>query len=289
MKPVTVSPTATFVQLVEELEQIQSQDRVVKQLDQIIAKFQRKRQYITDENLDHFIYRSGGKNPESFLGYLNDAKQNSSLEELGKIPGLWRYLDELKPPPRIQLVSDHEDESRGVERGYGNSEKPEDYIQSFQEFIKENLNKMAALQVICTRPQELDRKSLKELRLELDRLGFNSRTLDTAWKATRNVDIAADIISYIRTLALGDALISHEERIHRAIGKIRMMKPWNKIQQKWIDRFEKQLLEENVLQHEDLNQAPFTENGGFDRLNKVFEEQLDHLIKQLNENLYQSA
>jgi type I restriction enzyme R subunit len=148
---------------------------------------------------------------------------------------------------------------------------------------------MAALQIICTRPQELDRKSLKELRLQLDQLGFNQRTLNTAWKATRNVDIAADIISFIRTIALGDTLVSHEERIRKAVETVRVMKSWNKIQQKWIDRFEHQLLSENILQHEDLNQAPFNENGGFDRLNKVFEEQLDQLISQLNENLYQTA
>lgn len=289
MKPVTVNPQASFVQLAEELGLIESNERATKQLEQIIAKFQRKRQYIDEENLDQFRYRAGGHDPESFLNYLHEVRNNHSTDSLGQVSKIWNYLDELKPPLRFQYMSDHEDESHGIERGYGNSEKPEDYIQSFRQFILENRNKIAALQIICTRPQELDRKSLKELRLELDRLGFNSRTLSTAWKATRNVDIAADIISFIRTMALGDALISHEERISHAVEKVRAMKSWNKIQQKWIDRFENQLLSENILQHDDLNQAPFNENGGFERLNKVFEEQLDQLIIQLNENLYQTA
>ncbi|MFY9151774.1 MAG: type I restriction-modification system endonuclease [Prolixibacteraceae bacterium] len=289
MKPVTVNPKISFAQLAEELDQISTNDRAEKQMDQIIAKFQRKKQHITEENLDQFKYRAGGHDPENFINFLNDAKDNHSFEQIKQLTGVWKYLDELKPSPSFQFVSEHEDESRGIERGYGNNQKPEDYIQSFQQFITENLNKMAALQIICTRPQELDRKSLKELRLELERLGFNSRTLSTAWKATRNEDIAADIISFIRTLALGDALISHEARIRRAIEKVRAMKDWNKIQQKWIDRFENQLLSENILQHDDLNLAPFNENGGFDRLNKVFEEQLDLLIIQLNENLYQTA
>ncbi|HZL11058.1 MAG TPA: type I restriction-modification system endonuclease [Prolixibacteraceae bacterium] len=289
MKPVTVDPKISFEQLAEELNRIGSNDRAEKQVEQIIAKFQRKRQHITEENLDQFKYRAGGHDPESFINFLNEAKDNHSFEQINQLTGVWKYLDELKPSPSFQFVSEHEDESRGIERGYGNSQKPEDYIQSFHQFITENLNKMAALQIICTRPQELDRKSLKELRLELDRLGFNQRTLSTAWKATRNEDIAADIISFIRTMALGDALISHEERIRRAVEKVRAMKIWNKIQQKWIDRFENQLLSENILQHDDLNKAPFNENGGFDRLNKVFEEQLDQLIIQLNENLYLSA
>ena len=289
MKPVTADPKNSFAQLAEELSRIDNNERALIQVEQIIAKFRRKRPYINDENIDNFKYRSGGHDPESFVNFLNEARNNGSMEQIGQMTGIWKFLDELKPPTGMQLVSEHEDESRGIERGYGNSQKPEDYILSFQQFITENLNKIAALQIICTRPQELDRKSLKELRLQLEQLGFNQRTLNTAWKATRNVDIAADIISFIRTMALGDALISHEERIRRAVEKVRAMKSWNKIQQKWIDRFENQLLSENILQHDDLNQAPFNENGGFDRLNKVFEEQLDQLIIQLNENLYQTA
>jgi type I restriction enzyme R subunit len=289
MQPVTVNPFTSFAELADELGQITSNERAAKQLDQIIAKFRRKRKYINADNIDQFKYRSGGHDPDSFVGFLYESKNQGLLDQVSRMAGVWKFLDELKPSPAFQFVADHEDEIRGIERGYGNSQKPEDYIQSFRLFIAENLNKMAALQIICTRPQELDRKSLKELRLQLDQLGFNQRTLNTAWKATRNVDIAADIISFIRTIALGDTLVSHEERIRKAVEKVRVMKSWNKIQQKWIDRFEHQLLSENILQHEDLNQAPFNENGGFDRLNKVFEEQLDQLISQLNENLYQTA
>ena len=289
MRPVTVDPKTTFAELAEELGRIVSNERAGKQLDQIIAKFQRKRQYIKDDNIEKFKYLTGGHDPEDFVSSLNESRNKGPLDKISLMTGVWKFLDELKPSPSFQFVSEHEDESRGIDRGYGNSQKPEDYILSFQKFINENMNKMAALQIICTRPQELDRKSLKELRLQLDQLGFNQRTLNTAWKATRNEDIAADIISYIRTMALGDTLISHEGRIRRAVEKVRALKSWNKIQQKWIDRFENQLLSENILQHDDLNLAPFNENGGFDRLNKVFEEQLDQLILQLNENLYQTA
>ena len=51
MKPVTVNPQASFVELAEELGRIDSNERAAKQLEQIIAKFQRKRQYIDEENL----------------------------------------------------------------------------------------------------------------------------------------------------------------------------------------------------------------------------------------------
>ena len=289
MKPVTANPKATFEELVRELTLIESHERAVKQVEQLIAKFQRKRKYIIEDKIQQFEYLTGGHHPESFVNLMNELKNKDSMDEISNMKLVWPFLDDLKPSHVMPLVSLHDDESRGIERGFGKNNKPEDYIQSFQQYIAENRNKIAALQIICTRPQELDRKSLKELRLELDRLGYNSRTLNTAWKAIRNEEIAADIISYIRTLALGEALISHQERVRQAVEKVRGMKSWNKIQQRWINRFESQLLNENVLQHDDLNQAPFEADGGFDRINKVFEDQLDQLIRQLNENLYQTA
>lgn len=286
MRPVVPNPDTTFVQLINEIPLIQSNERTVKQLEQIIAKFQRKRRYIVDDKVDKFKYYSGGHDPEGFFNQLRNIRDTHSFEDLNHIKGVWKFLDELRPAPTMQLVSEHEDESRGIERGYGTGQKPEDYLQSFKEFITENVNRIAALQIICTRPQELDRQSLKTLRLELDLKGYNVTSLKTAWKATRNEDIAADIISYIRTLALGDALISHEERIRRAVEKVRAMKSWNKIQLRWIDRFEKQLLQENILKPTDLNEAPFKEDGGYTRLNKIFDNDLDKVIGLINENLY---
>jgi type I restriction enzyme R subunit len=112
------------------------------------------------------------------------------------------------------------------------------------------------------------------------------RSLKNAWKDAKNEDIAADIISYIRTLAIGSSLVSHEDRISRAVDTIRKMHSWNKVQLKWIDRFEKQLLKETILRLEDLNEDPFDKDGGFDRLNKIFENRLTDVVMKLNENLY---
>ena len=64
------------------------------------------------------------------------------------------------------------------------------------------------------------------------------------------------------------------------------MRNWNKIQLRWIERFEKQLLKETVLTKEDLNEDPFKRDGGYKRLNKIFENNLDEILEKLNENLY---
>jgi type I restriction enzyme, R subunit len=285
MKPVVVDPKVSFEQLVEELDHIQSKDRLKKQVEQIIAKLQRKKKSINEANEEQFNYQAGGKNADDFIDSLRNDKLGK-VEQIKQYKGLWRFLDEIKPVPSFTLVSEHEDELIGISRGYGKSEKPEDYLDSFSEFIKTNLNKITALKVVCTRPKDLDRKSLRELLIALDTEGYNTKALQAAWKDAKNEEIAADIISFIRTLAIGNSLISHDQRIKNAISKVKRMKQWNVIQTKWIDRFQKQLLKETILQPQDLNEEPFKDEGGFQRLNKIFENQLEQLLITINENLY---
>ena len=287
MKPVVVNPKTTFQQLVSELDDIQTQDRIRVQIEQIIAKFQRKRRYINSENEDQFRYATGGLDVEAFIANLRSHITNVGVPDIiRQQKGVWNFLDTLRPEMQHTIVSEHEDEYITTTRGYGKAEKPEDYLESFSAFISSNINKMTALAIVCNRPKDLDRKSLKELLIQLDEAGYNTLTLRTAWKHAKNEDIAADIISFIRTMAIGNSLISHEERIKNAVDKVRGMKSWNAIQNKWLDRFEKQLQIETILQPQDLDDEPFKDEGGFLRLDKIFNHQLTNILDTINENLY---
>lgn len=285
MKPVS-NPSTSFSQLVNELDAIDSEERVKVQGEQIIAKLQRKRRKIEENNLEEFIYMAGGKNPQEVIKAIQGAKSHEIASIIKEFKGLWNYLDKKVYRPKHQLVSEHRDEYLSTERDYGNTKKPEDYIENFKKFLEENQNKIAALKVIVTKPSSLDRKSLKELRLMLDQEGFNAKTLNTAWHDAKNQDIAADIIAYIRTLTLNVDLIGHEERVNTAFEKVFAMKDWNKIQQKWLTRFQKQLLAETILKKEDLDKEPFKSEGGYARINKQFENQLDDVLETINENMY---
>lgn len=285
MKTVS-NPQISFKKLVEELDYIETPDRAAKQLQQIIAKLQRKKNKLRDNNLEEFMYLAKGDSPDELIEALKQVKGEQVKRVVAEYPGLWNFLDSKIFQPKFQLVSDHQDEVLGIERGYGKAKRPEDYIEDFRSFIEANRNKLSALEMICTKPSELDRKSLKELKLALDQEGFNARTLSTAWKSTKNEDIAADIISFIRTLALDTDLVSHEQRIKKAVDKIKSIKNWNRIQLKWIERFEAQLLKETVLTKLDLDEEPFRKDGGYKRLDKIFENNLDEILAELNENLY---
>jgi len=289
MKPVSVNPKATFEQLANETDEIQSPERTNRQIEQIIAKLHRKKQYVKGEEVERFEYVANGQSPEEFIDMLKGLDRETAKPTIKSYNTLWRYLDELKPPPKYQLVSEHEDHMLAMDQNFGSYQKPEDYLEGFQRFINENRNKIDALNIVCTKPALLDRQSLKELRLLLDQEGFNARLLNKAWQATKNEDIAADIISYIRTQAIGSELVDHDERIKRAVDKIRKQKKWDKKQLNWLKRFEKQLLAEWVLQKEDFNRPPFKEAGGYQRLNKIFENDLDNIIQTINENLYKAT
>lgn len=279
-------PATSFSQLAEEFDHIESEDRIQSQIEQIIAKLQRKRRKIEENDIERFRYAAQGLDPSELIEKLKEIKANEAKQIIQSYGSLWNYLDNKIYLPKHQLVSEHVDEFYGIERDYGKAKKPEDYIENFKKFIEENRNKIAAIQVICNKPTSLDRKSLKELKLLLDQEGFNARTLQTAWKSVKNEDIAADIISYIRTLALDVHLVAHKDRIDNAFEKIYAMRSWNKMQQKWLERFQAQLIAETVLSKEDLDKNPFKEEGGFKRIDKIFENNLEEIINTINNNLY---
>ena len=171
-------------------------------------------------------------------------------------------------------------------RGYGNGVKPEDYLEEFKQFITENMNQIAALNIVCTRPSELTRETLKSLKLELDRHHFTEKQLNTAWRELKNEDIAADIISFIRQQALGTTLISHEARIKNAMEKVKKNHTFKKMELDWLNRIETYLLNESVLSKESFDTGAFRNQGGFKRIDKIFGNQLEELIQEVNTYLY---
>lgn len=281
------NPSVSFKQLADNLQEIDSEDQFDRFKDQLIAKLQSKKAKIKNHDLEKFEYLGASNNPEELIRSIKSMPMNQVKSLLHDTADLWPFLDQNKIQSNTKLyVSDHQDIFLAMERGYGDGKKPEDYIDSFKEYIQTHRNEIAALEIICTKPADLDRKSLKELKMLLDNKGFNETALNAAWKETNAVDTSADIIAYIRTLALDTELVTPEQRVKNAINKIKGNRAWNKTQLKWIERFEAQLLKETVLTRQDLDLQPFISDGGFKRLNTIFEEDLENLIHQLNDYLF---
>ena len=287
MKPVVSNVITTIEDLYKGLEIFEDGAHIQNQLDLLFAKIQRKQKGLSKDLLEKFQVKTDGKTPTQIMVESRFKTPEEAKIFMQGYKDAFMLLDVKKQSmPRPKVYDDRDDTLTTHTRDYIKGKRPEDYIESFKEFINDNINKIAALKTVCTRPKDLTRADLKELKLILDENQFNEQLLNSAWKCMSNEDIAADIISFIRQQALGSPLISHERRIKNAIAKIKLNHEFNKMQLDWLDRIEKSLLEETVMDKQILNSGAFRTNGGFNGIDKRFGGKLQEIIDELNEYLY---
>ena len=287
MKPVSVDPKTTFASLLDGLEILQEPDKRRYQTELILAKLQRKKRGLRKKAQEHFKDLSGGLTPDGLIQKIRESSPEEAQVCLSGLRDLFRFLDaERTSSSGAVVVSDREDELVSHHRGYGAGQCPEDYLDAFSTFVKRNLNQIAALNIVCTRPRELTREQLKSLRLTLDREGFTEPQLNTAIGELTSEQIAADLISIIRRYAIGSALLSHGERIRRAVDRLLKTHKFTKQEENWVHRMETYLLNESVLNERTFNEGAFQDAGGFKRIDKIFNNQLKDIVRELNEYLY---
>ena len=290
MRPVAVNPSISLTQLFSELQRAEESEHRDSIREQIIVKLARKVSRLAPE-VEEEYGSAAGETPRETLARFRGRSGDDAAAWAADKPKLGPILDwdPAGGQRRPVFISEHPDELIGVTAGYGDGERPEDYLDSFKRFIEENQNQIDALTVIVTRPHELTRAQLKELRLELDKQGFPERHVHKAWADAKNEDIAATIIGFIRQAALGDALIPYEERVRAAIDRIKQSRQWTTRQLQWLDRIGRQMVHEVIVDHEALDSGQFADAGGFKRLNKVFGGQLDGVLSEIGEELWKKA
>lgn len=288
MKPVVANPSASFGQLLDGLEVLEDEKQIAYQIDQIIAKLQRKKRKLDGKTMEHFVSMTGGMDPTQFIQQLEQEPPQQARNRILAHRDLFELLGETRANgSRPVIISDTPDELVSHTRGYGTGSRPEDYLDAFADYVKNHINEIAALNIVCTRPKELTRASLKDLRLTLDREGFTTQQLNTAISELTNEEMAADIISLIRRYAIGSTLISHEARIRRAVDKLIKAHKFTAIEQKWIGRMEKYLMEESVLNVDVFDEdTRFRSEGGFKKIDRIFQNKLESIVLELNEYLY---
>ncbi len=289
MKPVVVNPKITFAQLAQELEKVDDEGLRMEIRDQIVAKMQYKKRLITDGALDQFKSLTGNT-PEIAARQWMKMSGQKIKDYFAARPDLPKFLDGLKADKeKVLLISGHGDEVINVSHGYGAHKKPEDYLESFGKYLNENKNKIPAIMVVTTKPRDLTREQLKELRLILAREGYNEMTLKTAWKDANNVEIAASIIGFIRQSVLGSPLIPYQERVKHAMDAILASQPWTDPQRKWLERIGKQLEQETIVDRASLDSGRFKDQGGFNRLNRIFNGQMSEILGRISDELWKDT
>jgi type I restriction enzyme, R subunit len=140
---------------------------------------------------------------------------------------------------------------------------------------------------VVNKPRDLTREQLKEVKLLLDGAGYSEAKLQSAVRNQTNQDIAASILGHIRSAALGEALLPFEQRVTRAMERIYASHAWLPPQRKWLKRLAKQLVHEVILDRDFVN-ARFADNGGAKQLDKLLGNQLDMVLAELGEAIWQA-
>lgn len=283
MRPVVVDPGLTFGKLVADLENAPSEEDKRFVRDQIVVKLRQRQKLIQGERREVL---------ESVLGpladlpdRLKDAPPEETAVLFRQHPELARVLDlPLEKGRRDSgiFISEHDDELIDVTDDFGNKASPVDYIESFETFVRANMNAVPAMIAATQRPRELTRKELKELALLLDQQGYSEANLRRAYGSTRNADIAAHIIGFVRQAALGDPLVPYETRVENGVQAILNSRQWSAKQRQWLIRIGRALKAQPISDPELLADGAFAQAGGFDAVDHEFDHALGEVLKDLN-------
>lgn len=290
MKPVAADPSFTLTALFDELSGRGDETHKNRIREQIIVRMRRKLKRLTPEARAQFE-KEAGETPEASLQRFLTGNPNDLAHWASQRPRLGPILDWTNEDgtPRYVPISEHVDEVTSVSRGYGNADRPEDFLDAFTQFIRANVNSIAALKIVVQRPQELTREELRQLRLELDAAGFTDSKIKRAWADAKNEEIAASIIGYIRQAAIGDPLIPYAARVRHAVDAILRKRQWTEVQRKWIERIGRQLDLEIIVDRAAFDSEPFAALGGWPRIDKLFNGELEQVVRDLNENIWKEA
>ncbi|KGM40430.1 DEAD/DEAH box helicase [Aquabacterium sp. NJ1] len=312
MQPLVKDPKVTIEQLIDELNNPKSYESpgsragqshahdVLDQLNQKLMRVLRDAQHkaekrpalkarlaeleqqwgVPPHELHRHLHKIGQEQgPKAAAEYLHH--HTRLLVQLAEV-------QQLLGTAYMPVISNHTDALVAREQSWGQYAKPEDYLDSFTQFVRQQVNQSAAMAVVVKRPKDLTRAQLKEVRMLLDEAGYTEARLKAAWRSKSNQDIAAGIIAYIRQAALGEALLPFEQRVAQAMQKIYAQHRWTPAQRKWLERLAKQLKHEMVLDETFVNDN-FTDTGGAKGLDKILGGELAPVITNLAAALWPDA
>ena len=328
MKPVAANPKETFAKLLDGLEDETLEDgettgiaarkkRLSARLARFTARLRRKGDLLTpQQNTDlgaalrlpgepaakgqkagtmmSPVCHQPAASLTAFIGAVQQLPDETARAVLLENRDALEPLEAIHRTRKGIVVDAHPDHVTEIHRGYGEGEtRPEDYLEAFTTWIRENRDKVEALRIICTRPQDLTTQELKSLRKQLSLLHFTERQLSDALAGGSGAAVTADIISLIRRATIGAPLKSHEERIHGAISRLidelRQNTDFTKAQENVLHKIEKYFLadENYVIGMQMFNEdSRFKHEGGLPRHEKIFKGHLTEVIDKLNTYLY---
>lgn len=286
-----VSDTKSIVEVIEDVwanrDREYSANCLVKRLQRIDKSMAGESReafsaYVPDGDLGSFAASLKARLRDSF----------SDTMKLLRDPGFQDLLVNYKRPERTFIVAHGVVDT--VESGWlikgadGKEYKPEDYLQSFERFVRENQSHIEALQILLARPRDWSTEALKDLRETLTKAPerFTEANLRKAFEAKHHKALI-DIISMVKNAADEDAeLFTAEQRVNLAVAVISQNRALTDEQRKWLDYIRQHLIQNLTINRDDFDVVPVLANrGGWGKANRVFAGQLAELLSDVQKEL----
>ncbi len=214
----------------------------------------------------------------------------NGMMKLLRDPGFQDLLVNYPRPERTFVVAyETEDEVSSqwlIRDGAGNEYKPEDYLEAFTNFVRDNAAQIEAIGILLDRPQGWGTEALIELRQKLTsaREHFTLENLQKAHLA-RHHKALVEIISMIKhAVDEEQPLLTAEERVDRALARITAGRQLGEEQRRWLDRIRSHLIENLSIAREDFDIVPvFSREGGWRPADRAFGGKLDEWLRKMNE------
>jgi type I restriction enzyme R subunit len=167
----------------------------------------------------------------------------------------------------------------------GHEYKPDDYLNEFSRFVRENPEHVEAIEILLERPQDWSTAALEELQQKLTSapLRFTTEHLQRAHQLRYDIALA-DLISMVKKAANESApLLTAEERVDAALAEVVGGRDFDEDQELWLSRIRSHLVQNLSVDEDDFNVVPlFSHHGGWGRAKKVFGPALEPLLKDIN-------
>lgn len=284
-------PTRRIAQIIEAIWQNRDRDYNVRCL---VKRLQRIDKEMSGEAREMFAAFVDGGDLNAYARGLADRLRSNFAHEMELLRDS-RFQDVLvnypRPPKTFTIGYDVEDTvtSRFLVKGADGKEyKPEDYLAAFERFVRDNPDEVDAIRVLLDRPKEWSTDALAELKQKLMRAPqrFTPDNLERVHRE-RYGQALVDIISMVKHAANeANELFTAEQRIRLAVQKVTARREMTAPQQAWLERITDHLVANLSVSKDDFEELPvFDRHGGWTAANKVFGDQLETLLAELNEEV----
>jgi len=236
-------------------------------------------QYLPDGDLKAYTDKLTGNLDRNFTETMKLLRDKEFIDLLLNLPRPKKLF--LKGYDVVDTVTDEV-----MFRTGSDYQKPADYLKLFEKFVAENPEHIQAIEILLSRPSKWNTDALEELRNKLRKNDFSEKELQRGHELVYQKPLA-DIISMIKHAAdFQVPILTAPERVQTALGSIMGAKQFTAEQQTWLAYIKQHLIENLAIAEADFTIMPvFARHGGLAVAKKVFGDDFNLLINQLNEAL----